>query len=207
MALGRTKIGRRQRPDSAPADAAAVAEPDPELDSYLAALAPEEDVESTGSGRRFGASEVHQLRLPLMANERLKELAFKQGTSPAALARDWVLQHLSEADLREAPQPPSGGGPVWPGSDEPTAVAPHPAHGQAQHGQAQQGQVQAEPERPEPHPDPYGLDPHAADPYGYGPGQYDLDQYDPYAGDLYAPHAADVERTDEITVPHRRLRR
>ena len=48
--------------------------PDEELESYLAALSPEGDPESTGSGRRFGGSQVYQLRLPLMANERLREL-------------------------------------------------------------------------------------------------------------------------------------
>ena len=62
------------------------------MDSYLAALAPEGNVETTGSGQRFGNSDVYQLRLPLMANERLKELAARQGTSPSALARDWVMQ-------------------------------------------------------------------------------------------------------------------
>ncbi|MGP4015127.1 hypothetical protein [Saccharopolyspora sp. 5N708] len=113
MALGRTKTGRQQKP-------AEEAEPDPEFESYLAALAPEEDLESTGAGRRFGNSQVYQLRLPLMANERLRELAAKQGTSPAALARDWVLLHLSEEDSA-----PSGGQPpVWPDQDAQQASRP-----------------------------------------------------------------------------------
>ncbi|MBB5154583.1 hypothetical protein [Saccharopolyspora phatthalungensis] len=107
MALGRTKPARRQQKAAEPA------ERDHELDSYLAALAPEENVETTGSGRRFGGSQVYQLRLPLMANERLRELAFKQGTSPAALARDWVMQHLAEAEA----DPGSGQAPAWPGQD------------------------------------------------------------------------------------------
>lgn len=68
--------------------------PDEELESYLAALSPEGDPESTGSGRRFGGSQVYQLRLPLMANERLRELAAHHNTSPMALAQDWVLQRL-----------------------------------------------------------------------------------------------------------------
>lgn len=106
VVLGRGKIGRRQRAERE----AEEAEPDRELDSYLAALTPEEDVESTGTGRRFGNSEVYQLRLPLMANERLKELAAKQGTSPAALARDWVLQHLAEHDSQNQ-------SPQWPEQD------------------------------------------------------------------------------------------
>ncbi|MCI2421175.1 hypothetical protein MOQ72_27410 [Saccharopolyspora sp. K220] len=118
--MGRTKTGRgRQKP----ADSA---EPDPEFDSYLAALAPEEDLESTGAGRRFGGSQVYQLRLPLMANERLRELAAKQGTSPAALARDWVLQHLEEAEPTPGGQPP-----VWPGQDAPQA--PRPARERGAH--------------------------------------------------------------------------
>jgi hypothetical protein len=69
-------------------------QPDQELESYLAALSPEGDPESTGSGRRFGGAEVYQLRLPLMANEQLRELAAYHQTSPMALAQEWVLQRL-----------------------------------------------------------------------------------------------------------------
>ena len=68
--------------------------PDQELESYLAALSPEGDPESTGSGRRFGGAQVYQLRLPLMANEQLRELAAHHQTSPMALAQEWVLQRL-----------------------------------------------------------------------------------------------------------------
>jgi hypothetical protein len=68
--------------------------PDQELESYLAALSPEGDPESTGSGRRFGGAQVYQLRLPLMANEQLRELAAYHQTSPMALAQEWVLQRL-----------------------------------------------------------------------------------------------------------------
>jgi len=82
------------------------------MDSYLAALAPEGNVETTGSGQRFGNSDVYQLRLPLMANERLKELAARQGTSPSALARDWVMQHLSQ--IPEEPAAPANPGPAAP---------------------------------------------------------------------------------------------
>lgn len=67
--------------------------PDEELESYLAALAPEGDVETTGAGRRLGA-EVYQLRLGLVANEQLRELAAHRGTSPMALAQEWVMQRL-----------------------------------------------------------------------------------------------------------------
>lgn len=166
MALGRTKIGRRQQnaqPDPEPA------EPDHELESYLAALAPEESVETTGSGRRFGNSDVYQLRLPLIANERLKELAAKQGTSPAALARDWVLQHLSE----EPDPAPAGYGPLEPqGAEEPAWPSQDTqrnlAHLQAGADQQYSGMLDQ-------------------------PGMFDEPQ--------------DVERTDEITVPHKRLQR
>jgi hypothetical protein len=68
--------------------------PDHELESYLAAISPEGDPESTGSGRRFGGAQVYQLRLPTMANERLRELAAYHQTSPMALAQEWVLQRL-----------------------------------------------------------------------------------------------------------------
>ena len=68
--------------------------PDHELESYLAALAPEGDTETTGSGRRFGSAQVFQLRLPLMANEQLRELAAYHQTSPMALAQEWVVQRL-----------------------------------------------------------------------------------------------------------------
>lgn len=165
MALGRTKIGRRQQtaqPDTEPA------EPDHELESYLAALAPEENVETTGSGRRFGNSDVYQLRLPLIANERLKELAAKQGTSPAALARDWVLQHLSEE-----PDPVSTGygssdaqdtaEPAWPSQDTQRNLAYPHTRADRQHS-----------------------------------GMLDQEMID---------EPQDIERTDEITVPHKRLQR
>jgi aryl-alcohol dehydrogenase-like predicted oxidoreductase len=67
--------------------------PDEELESYLAALSPEGDAETTGTGRRFGA-EVYQLRLSLVANEQLRELAEHRRTSPMALAQEWVVQRL-----------------------------------------------------------------------------------------------------------------
>lgn len=67
--------------------------PDHELESYLAALAPEGDAETTAPGRRFNA-EVYQLRLSLIQNEQLRELATHRNTSPAALAQEWVLQRL-----------------------------------------------------------------------------------------------------------------
>lgn len=126
VALGRTKANRQRKP-------AEEAEPDPEFESYLAALDPEDNPETTGSGRRFGAAQVYQLRLPLLANERLRELAFKQGTSPAALARDWVMQHLEIAEEEHAAQPqahqPAAQAPAWPGQDGPYPDnTPDPMH-------------------------------------------------------------------------------
>lgn len=91
--LGRTKTGRH-RPVEAPPTQDQDA-PDTELESYLAALSPEGDPESTGSGRRFGNSEVYQLRLPVMANEQLREVAAEHGTSPQSLAQEWVMQRLA----------------------------------------------------------------------------------------------------------------
>ncbi len=75
--------------------------PGRELENYLAALAPETELETTASGRRFGNSQVYQLRLQLMADQQLRDLAEQHGTSPAALAQEWVVQRLTwEASQR-----------------------------------------------------------------------------------------------------------
>jgi len=68
---------------------------DHELTSYLAALAPETGPESTGTGKRFGEAQVYQLRMNLVASSQLKDLAAARGTSPQALAREWVLERLA----------------------------------------------------------------------------------------------------------------
>lgn len=114
MALGRPKNVRQQRPRPG-GGPEAPNQPDSELDSYLAALNPEEGTETTGTGRRFGAAQVYQVRLPLAANERVKEIAAQNGTSPAALITDWVLQHLDQGG--EAP-------PAWPAGPQPPGGAP-----------------------------------------------------------------------------------
>ncbi len=112
--IGRTRTGRH-RPVSTEEDPQA---PGRELENYLAALAPDGDVESTGSGRRFGNAQVYQLRLQLMANEQLRELAARQGTSPQALAQEWVMQRLDwEAEQRAAHVGAPAGyddAPAWP---------------------------------------------------------------------------------------------
>jgi hypothetical protein len=90
--LGRSKSGKHRPPAREQEETV----PDEELESYLAALAPETaDVETTaGTSTSFGNAQVYQLRLQLMANEQLKELAAERQTSPQALATEWVMQRL-----------------------------------------------------------------------------------------------------------------
>jgi hypothetical protein len=103
--LGRATATGRHRPVALDQDPQA---PGRELENYLAALAPETELESTGSGRRFGNAQVYQLRLQLMADQQLRELADQHGTSPQALAQEWVVQRLKwEASQRESL-------PAWP---------------------------------------------------------------------------------------------
>ncbi|WNV91115.1 hypothetical protein [Umezawaea sp. Da 62-37] len=94
--LGRSKSGRHRPPhlDVVEDDLAPASDTDDELTSYLAALAPETDTETTASGTSFGSAQVYQLRLTLMDNEQLKELAGERQTSPQALATEWVMQRL-----------------------------------------------------------------------------------------------------------------
>ena len=94
LSLGRSKSGRHRPAQEDLELAPAVDEGDDELTSYLAALAPETDVETTGSGNSFGNAQVYQLRLQLMDNEQLKEMADERQTSPQALATEWVVQRL-----------------------------------------------------------------------------------------------------------------
>lgn len=218
VALGRTKLGRRQpqRDEDSFADQQQ-AQPDAELESYLQALAPEDagpaETTSTG-GRPFGSSEVYQLRLPLMANERLKELAAKQGTSPGALARDWVMQHLSDGQGDPGGQPvPDGAlaGAAMAG-DQPPAPGPQqfgPDPGPQQFGGRDQFEQPPAPPADQqtynpygdPYanaygPDPYGQDPYGQDPYGQDPYGGDPYAADPYAADPYAG-AAQGPGTDQ----------
>lgn len=114
--LGRTRTGRH-RPVTVAEDPQA---PGRELENYLAALSPEVDVETTGSGRTFANAQVYQLRLQLNANEQLRELAAAHGTSPQALAQEWVMQRLGwEVEQRAAHVGAAGHGyhdaSSWPG--------------------------------------------------------------------------------------------
>jgi hypothetical protein len=68
---------------------------DTELTSYLAALAPGADNESTGSGKRFGEAQVYQLRMSLIASQQLKDIAAERDISPQALAQEWILERLN----------------------------------------------------------------------------------------------------------------
>lgn len=87
--------------------------PGRELESYLAALSPEGELESTGAGRRFNNAQVYQLRLQLMADTQLREIADHYNTSPQALAQEWVLQRLTwEADQRASSA--RSAAPAWP---------------------------------------------------------------------------------------------
>jgi hypothetical protein len=104
--LGRTTKTGRHRPVSIAEDPQA---PGRELENYLAALAPETDVETTATGSRFGNAQVYQLRLQLSENEQLRDLADRHGTSPQALAQEWVMQRLMHeaGQLAAAPRWPS----------------------------------------------------------------------------------------------------
>ena len=87
---------RQHGPDAGPAPQ------DAELDSYLAALAPESAPGATELTGRFGSAQVFALRLPALRIEQLRRLAEARGVSPGALAVDWVLERLDREDLDDA---------------------------------------------------------------------------------------------------------
>ena len=76
---------------------------DPELDSYLAALAP--GASATELTGRFGSAQVFQLRLPGLRIEQLRRIAAERGVSPGALAVDWVIDRLDREDTPTGPLP------------------------------------------------------------------------------------------------------
>ena len=78
---------------------------DPELDSYLAALAAESAPGATELTGRFGTAQVFALRLPALRIEQLRRLAESRGVSPGALAVDWVLERLDQEDTETGPLP------------------------------------------------------------------------------------------------------
>ena len=75
---------------------------DAELDSYMAALAPDAVGPATG---RFGSAQVFPLRFPALRMEQLRRLAASRGVSPGALAVDWVLERLDQEDTETGPLP------------------------------------------------------------------------------------------------------
>jgi hypothetical protein len=76
---------------------------DVELDSYLAALAPDAVPEDPALTGRFGHAQVFQLRLPAVRIEQLRRLAAERGVSPGALAVDWVVERLDREDTPTGP--------------------------------------------------------------------------------------------------------
>ncbi|OZM74709.1 hypothetical protein CFN78_00215 [Amycolatopsis antarctica] len=104
---------------------------DHELTSYLAALAPDADPESTGSGRRFGEAQVYQLRLSQIAGEQLKEIAAERDSSPHAIAQEWILERLSwegqAASAQEQQRRQAAQRPAWPTEAPPASPRAVPA--------------------------------------------------------------------------------
>lgn len=78
---------------------------DPDLDSYLSALAPANAPGATELTGRFGSAQVFTLRLPALRIEQLRQLAMSRGVSPGALAVDWVLERLDQEDTETGPLP------------------------------------------------------------------------------------------------------
>ncbi|GAA2545425.1 hypothetical protein [Pseudonocardia hydrocarbonoxydans] len=76
---------------------------DPELDSYLAALAPGAEEHATELTGRFGSAQVFALRLPALRIEQLRRIAQERGVSPGALAVDWVVERLDREDTPTGP--------------------------------------------------------------------------------------------------------
>ncbi|MCW0215888.1 MAG: hypothetical protein OJJ54_21255 [Pseudonocardia sp.] len=95
----------RDRPASPPEAPADLEPHDPELDSYLAALAPSAEPGASELTGRFGSAQVFQIRLPALRIEQLRHVAADRGTSPAALVVDWVIERLEQEDTPTGPLP------------------------------------------------------------------------------------------------------
>lgn len=99
----RSSAPDRRSPDNLAADAALARDGD--LDSYLAALAPDAVPAATELTGRFGSAQVFQLRLPALRIEQLRRIAEERGVSPGALAVDWVIDRLDREDAPTGPLP------------------------------------------------------------------------------------------------------
>lgn len=97
----RHRAPEQQRPVPAPAEE--LAPHDPELESYLAALAPDAAAATELTGR-FG-SQVLQIRLPALRVEQLRRLAEERGLAPGALAAEWLVERLDREDTPTGPLP------------------------------------------------------------------------------------------------------
>jgi hypothetical protein len=67
-----------------------------ELESFLAALEPEENAAPPGSTGRVGPARPLALRLPEAYAELLRELAEERGVTSAALLASWVMERLGQ---------------------------------------------------------------------------------------------------------------
>ncbi len=96
LPLGRANRTSKHRPvDPEPTPSA----PDHELESYLAALAPNPEADTTASGDQFGKPLSYRVRLNPIADGQLHELAQLRGISPRELIQEWTQERLAwEAD-------------------------------------------------------------------------------------------------------------
>lgn len=97
----RERRGARHR--AAPPPAEPELQPDPELESYLKALAPSPDESETELTGGFENAQVLQVRLPLYRVEQLRRLADERDVGPATLAREWLVDRLDHEESPTAP--------------------------------------------------------------------------------------------------------
>lgn len=82
-------------------------QPDPELVSYLAALAPNDDHKAAEITGRFATTQTLSLRMSALDLEHLRRLADARGLAPAELAAEWVRERLATEDTNTGPLPQS----------------------------------------------------------------------------------------------------